>query len=68
MENSYACENSNVKIHRASYVKHMRSKTHLENGKQNEMNIPEWLFREEQAPFKNKLKKVYNPKTLKQLA
>ena len=30
------------------------------------MIVPEWLFKEEQAPVKNK--KAYNPKTLKQIA
>ena len=32
------------------------------------MLIPEWFFIEEKTPNKNKIKKVYNPKTLKQLA
>ena len=32
------------------------------------MIIPEWLFKEEHTPIKNKIKKVYNPKTLKQIA
>ena len=48
--------------------KQLRSKKHLENIKQNEMNIPEWLFIQKQTPIKKKRKKVYNPKTLKQLA
>ena len=48
--------------------KHLRSKKHLENEKQNEMIIPERFFEEDQAPIKNKIKKVYNPKTLKQIA
>ena len=43
----------------------MRSKKHLENIKQNEMIIPEWLFQE---PVENKTNKIYNPKSLKQLA
>ena len=68
MENSRTCENCNVNVHRASFVKHLRSKKHLENIKQNEMNIPEWLFKQEQTPVKKKIRKVYNPKTLKQLA
>ena len=68
MENSRICDICNVKVHRASFVKHLRSKKHLENEKQNEMIIPELLFKEEQAPIKNKHKKVYNPKTLKQTA
>ena len=29
------------------------------------MIIPEWLFRE---PIENKIKKIYNPKSLKQIA
>ena len=32
------------------------------------MIIPEWFFKEEQSPIKKKIQKVYNPKTLKQLA
>ena len=63
--NSCKCEICNVDVHRASYAKHLRSRTHLENKKQNEMIIPEWLFQE---PVENKIKKIYNPKSLKQLA
>ena len=63
--NSRKCEICNVNVHRASYVKHLRSKTHLKNMEQNEMNIPELLFKE---PVENKFKKIYNPKSLKQLA
>ena len=63
--NSRRCEICNVDVHRASYMKHLRSKKHLKNIKQNEMIIPEWLFRE---PIENKIKKIYNPKPLKQLA
>ena len=32
------------------------------------MIIPDWFFKEEKTPFRKKLQKVYNPKTLKQLA
>ena len=32
------------------------------------MIIPERLFKEQQTPIENKIKKVYNPKTLKQIA
>ena len=39
----------------------------MENIKQNEKIIPEWLFKQEQTPIKKKIQKVYNPKTLKQL-
>ena len=50
--NSRKCEIFNVDVHRASYVKHLRSKKHLENVKQNELIIPEWLFLE---PVENKI-------------
>ena len=64
--NSRRCEICNVDIHRASYIKHLQSKKHIENIKQNEMIIPEWLFQE---PVENKIKKyIYNPTPLKQLA
>ena len=59
------CEICNVDVHRASYFEHLRSKKHTENIKQNEMIIPELLFEE---PIENKFKKVYNPKSLKQIA
>ena len=68
MENSRTCEICNVNVHRASMQKHLRSKKHLENMIQNEMIIPEWFFKEEKTPIKKKIQKVYNPKTLKQLA
>ena len=68
MENSRTCEICNVDVHRASFVKHLRSKKHLEKKQQNEMFIPEWFFKEEQAPIKNKIKKLYHPETLKQIA
>ena len=68
MENSRTCEICNVNVHRTSMQKHLRSKKHLENMIQNEMIIPEWFFKEEQTPIKKKIQKVYNPKTLKQLA
>ena len=68
MENSRICETCNVNVHRSSMQKHLRSKTHLENMIQNEMIIPEWFFMEEKSPIKKKIQKVYNPKTLKQLA
>ena len=49
-------------------TKHLRTKKHFENIEQNEMIIPEWLFKQEQTPIKKKIQKVYNPKTLKQIA
>ena len=51
--NSGKCVVCNVDIHRASYVKHLRSKKHLENEKENELIIPEWIFKE---PIEKKIK------------
>ena len=68
MENSRTCDVCNVNVHRASFAKHLRSKILLKKIKQNEMIIPEWFFKEEKTPIKKKIQKVYNPKTLKQLA
>ena len=62
---SRRCDFCNVDVHRASYAKHLRSKKHIENMKQNEMIMSEWLFQE---PVENKINKMYNPKPLKQLA
>ena len=44
--NSRKCNVCNTDVHRASHMKHLRSKKHLENIKQIEMIIPEWLFKE----------------------
>ena len=68
MENSRSCKICNVNVRGASFIKHLGSKKHLENAKQNEMIIPARLLKEAQAPIKNKIKKIYNPKTLKQIA
>ena len=65
-ENSRTCEICCVTVQRASMQKHLRSEKHLENEKPNAIIIPEWL--EEQAPSKIKIKKVYKPKTIKQIA
>ena len=43
---SRKCEISDVDVHRASYAKPSRSKIRLENEKQKEMIIPEWLIEE----------------------
>ena len=63
--NSRKCEICNVDVHRASYIKHLRIKKHMENIKRNEMIIPEWLFLE---PLENKINKKHNPKSLEQKA
>ena len=69
MQNSRTCDICIVNVLRAAMQKkHLRSKKHFENLKQNEMIIPEWLFKEERSPIKKKIQKVYNPKILKQLA
>ena len=60
MENSRTCQICNVSVHRALIQKDIRSKK--------DKIVPEWLFKEEQTPIKNKVKKVLKPKTLKQLA
>ena len=57
MENSRRCYNCNIDVHRAPYAKHLRSKKHLENIRQNDILIPEWFFKEEQAPIKKNLRK-----------
>ena len=68
MENGRTSVVCNVNVHRASFVKHLRSKKHLENIQQYEMIVPVWLYEEERSPIKKKIQKVYNPETLKQLA
>ena len=68
MKNSRTCDICNVNDHKASFVKHLRSKRHLENEKQNGLIIPERLFKEEQTLIRRKIQKVYNSKTLKEIA
>ena len=62
---SRKCDVWNNDVHRASYVKHLRSKKQIENEKMNNMIIPERLFQE---PIENKIEKIYKPKSLKQIA
>ena len=52
METNRSREICNVIVHRASMQKHYGSKKHLEKEKQKEEHLPEWLFKEEQAPIK----------------
>ena len=63
--NSRKFDVCNIDVHRASYVKHLRNKKHVENMKQNGLIIPEWFFQE---PIENKINKINNPKSIKQLA
>ena len=51
---SRKCEICNSDVHRAFYLKQLKSEKHLENMKQSEMIIPEWLFQE---PVENKILK-----------
>ena len=44
--NSRKCDVCDIDVHRASYIKHLRSEKHIENMKKNEMIILEWLFQE----------------------
>ena len=44
--NSRKCDVFNIDVHRAYYRKQLRCKKRLENEKQNELIIPEWLFKE----------------------
>ena len=57
MENSRTCEVFNVNVHRASFIKHLRSKKHIENTEQNDMIIPEGFFKEEKTSLRKKYKK-----------
>ena len=63
--NSRKCEICNNNIHRAFFLKHLKSKKHLENEKQIEKILPEGLFQE---PLEYKPKKIHYPKPLKQIA
>ena len=50
--NCRKCEICSIDVHKASYSKHLRSKYHLKNEKQNKRIIPEWFFQE---PIENKI-------------
>ena len=49
---SRKCDVCNIDVQKASYAKHLRSKLHQEDMKQNELIIPESFF---QAPIENKI-------------
>ena len=57
MENSRTCEVCNVNVHRASFVKPLRSRKHLENIEQNEMNIPDWFSKKSDLLLRKRYKK-----------
>ena len=54
MEISRRCDICIFDFHRASYAKHLRSKKHSENTRQDDIIIPEWLSKEEQGPIRKK--------------
>ena len=54
-----------IDFRQASCAKYLKSKKHLEKGKQNELILPEWLFQE---PTEIKLKKLSISKTLPEKA
>ena len=51
----------NIDVQKASYAKHLGSKNNLVN----ELVLPKLLF---QKPIRNKIKNIYNPKALKEVA
>ena len=55
MEKSRGGDIFNIDFNRRSFAKHFRRKKQLENEKQGEMVIPQWLFEE---PIENKTKKI----------
>ena len=63
--NSRKCEICDIDVHRASHVKHLRSKKLLEHEKQKEMIISERLYKEH---IENNIKKIFNLKSLKQIS
>ena len=42
MVNSRRCDICDVHVHRASSAKHLRSKKHIKNIKQDDMILPDW--------------------------
>ena len=66
MEISRRCKVCKNDVNGKSFAKHLRSKKLLEGAKQNILIIPENLLKEE--PKENKIKNVYTPKPLKQIA
>ena len=64
IENRRRCGICIINVQRASFAKYLESKKNFEIETQEEMNIPEWLFKES---IENEIRKC-NPKTLKQTA
>ena len=65
MEKSLRCDICSTDVHKTSFAKHLRSKKHLEQEKQNGIILPDWSF---QDRTENKGKNFYNPKPLRQIA
>ena len=68
MENSRRRDICNIIVQRESNSKHFRSKKHLENIRQDDIIIAEWLLKAEQTPTEKKRRNFHNPKTFKQIA
>ena len=56
MENSRTCDVCNVDVLRAFVQKLLKSKNHLENIRQNDIIIPEWLLKKEQTHIECQIK------------
>ena len=53
MEDSRRCDICNIDVDRATYAKVLRSQKHLENIKQDDMILQDWLFRETNENLNN---------------
>ena len=67
-KNSRKCEVCKTDVHRASYANHLKIEKHLESIQQEDMIIPDLLFQEPNESPSNMLRRINNPKPLKQIA
>ena len=58
VENIRRCDVCDIDDHRASYAKQLGSNNYLQNKKQNDMIIPDWVL-QEQEPIEIIAKKTY---------
>ena len=63
-ENSRRYDICRTNVHRASNAKHSRSKKHLENIKQEDMIIQDWLFQKPDENLINIPRRIFNTKPL----
>ena len=59
MEKSCRCDICNTDVHKASYTNYLLSTKHLGNISQDDILMPEWLFKEEQTLNRKKKLKKY---------